>query len=275
MSFALSVLASGSQGNCTLLRLDGAGRRRCLLIDAGLSPRQTARRLEPLGVAVGEVEAVLLTHLDHDHFHRGWIGVIERRRLPVHVHSRHRHAAVRRGVPAARLAVFDDAFEPLPGACARGMLLAHDQLGTVGYRIEHAGVRLGFATDLGRVHAGLVRHFAGVDLLALESNYDRGMQLGSERPRFLRRRIMGGAGHLSNDQALAAALAIDAARGLARVVALHVSRECNDPRLIRRLYARRAPHLLERLTISHQHRPTELLDVAGTPARGEQLMLIG
>ena len=63
MPFALSVLGSGSLGNSTLLRLDVAGRRRWLLIDVGISPRQTARRLEPLGVTVDDVDGILLTHL--------------------------------------------------------------------------------------------------------------------------------------------------------------------------------------------------------------------
>ncbi|MHC5002712.1 MAG: MBL fold metallo-hydrolase [Planctomycetota bacterium] len=274
MGFHLSVLGSGSSGNSTLLRFGEGGARRGVLVDAGLSPRQTARRLEPFDAGLDDVGAVLLTHLDNDHFHRGWLKIIERTALPVHVHRRHRHAAVRRGIPVRHLRVFEGGFEPMEGVAANGVLLAHDQLGTVGYRIEAAGRSLGFATDLGRVPSALLRHFDGVGVLALESNYDRRMQIESQRPEFLRRRIMGGAGHLSNEQALDAIMRIDRSCPLAGVILLHVSRECNDPRVIRRLYSERAPHLLRQLTISEQHRPTPLLHVAARHARGEQLMLL-
>lgn len=87
---------------------------------------------------------------------------------------------------------------------------------------------LGYATDLGHVPARLTTLMAEVDVLAIESNYCPRMQAASSRPEFLKRRIMGGSGHLSNQQCAAA---VEAIRPREHVVLLHLSRECNQPSL--------------------------------------------
>ena len=253
------VLGSGSAGNSTLVALGGNGRARYVLIDSGLSPRATARRLGPLGVRPAEIGDIVLTHLDRDHVHPGWISAVRRHCLAVHVHQRHRHAALRAGLPAACLRAFGSVFRHGEGTEIETTLLGHDQLGSVGLVLEHAGLRLGFATDLGRVPETLLERLVGLHALAIESNYDRPMQTASDRPAALKRRIMGGLGHLSNEQSLAAVLRVAEQGDLGHIALLHLSRQCNDPRLVRTLYARHAPHLLSRLTLSSQDRPTPWL----------------
>ncbi|MHC4447830.1 MAG: MBL fold metallo-hydrolase, partial [Planctomycetota bacterium] len=189
-------------------------------------------------------------------------------------HHRHRNAAHAAGLPIRRLHAFADTLPLTAAVRIDATLLGHDQLGSVGLVINHAGLRLGYATDLGRVPPSLLAHFRGLHGLAIESNYDRQMQDASDRPALLKRRIMGGLGHLSNEQALAAVLGVADQADLRHVVLLHLSRQCNDPRLVRRLYARQAPHLLGRLTISHQFHPTPLLHL-GRPARGERVGGVG
>jgi phosphoribosyl 1,2-cyclic phosphodiesterase len=261
MPFQLSVLGSGSSGNCTVLRLDGDGTPRHLLIDLGLSPRQTKRRLAAHGIEMDEVSDVLLTHLDGDHFHRGWDGRVAHHGLRIHVHQQHRREAARRGVTVRSMSVFDEGIALDGGTRIDGVVLAHDQLGTIGYVVEHHGRRLGFATDLGRVPEHLFESFDGLHVLAMESNYDRGMQLDSDRPGFLKQRIMGGSGHLSNEQALEAIVTVAARSALSRVVLLHLSRQCNAPRVIEELYARKAPHLVDLLTVTSQDQPTPMVPV--------------
>jgi phosphoribosyl 1,2-cyclic phosphodiesterase len=263
---SLSILASGSSGNCTLVCCEGAARRRNFLIDAGLSPRQTQARLESLGLGVEMVSDILLTHLDADHLARGWGPICAELGITVHVHRRHCQAAIRAGVDPRDLHTFETGFDLGPRTSVHGMLLAHDRLGSIAYRIEHASRCLGFATDLGRVTRTLLTPFAALHALALESNYDRSLQLRSSRPEFLKQRIMSGLGHLSNEQALDAVLAIDRRSTLEHVVLLHLSRECNSPELVRHLWARRAPHLLNRLVITSAERPTPLLEVGAVAA---------
>ena len=267
MSLSFCVLGSGSAGNCTLVRLGDDGDARHVLIDAGLSPRQTTLRLGPLGVGLDDISDILLTHIDHDHLHPGWRDPSSKRiactwraaRRPL----RHDRAA---GLPARDTEPFDDAFEVQPGTWVEVTMLPHDELGSSGFVIDHGGARLGFATDLGRVPGTLLKRFDDLAALALESNYDRQLEHASSRPDFLKQRIMGGLGHLSNEQALEAVLHIARRCDLRHIALLHLSRQCNDPAIVRGLFARRAPHLLGRLTITNQHEPTPLLGVSGVKA---------
>ena len=265
MSISLCILGSGSLGNCALVTLNGAGEPRHLLIDAGLAPRATARRLGPLGVDLGSIDEILLTHTDSDHLHPGWV-FHRRHRIRWRLHRRHVSAALRCGLRVRAMAPFEGPFALGGGTSVEPVPLPHDQLGSTGYLIEHRGTRLLFATDLGRVTTPLRDRLAGLSALAIESNYDRHLELASPRPPFIKNRIMGGLGHLSNEQALEAACTASAQGDLEHLVLLHLSRQCNEPRLLRRLYARDAPHLLGRLTLAHQRVPTGLLHVRGRTA---------
>jgi phosphoribosyl 1,2-cyclic phosphodiesterase len=162
---------------------------------------------------------------------------------------------------------------------ARAVSLAHDREGSHGFVFEGFGCRIGYATDLGRVPVTLVDHFKRLDVLCVESNYDPQMQLSSARPWFLKNRIMGGAGHLSNEQAydLVRKILDRAERASARlpthIVLLHRSRECNCPRLMRKLFERDA-RIKPRLTLAEQYEPSGWLRVRpGQPLAGEQLAL--
>lgn len=278
-ALSFCVLASGSAGNCTLVMLhdeSAESGRACFLIDAGLSPRRTAALLATLGVSLDEISEIVLTHLDTDHFYPGWIKMIAKRAalgrpLRMRVHRRHRNAAWRSGLTARETELFDDDL-PLPaGALAEPVLLAHDDLGSVGFVIEHQRCRLGYATDLGTVPRTLLDRFVDLHALALESNYDRRMQEESGRPIFLQRRIMNGSGHLSNEQALEAVREIERRSRLGHIALLHLSRECNCPRHVAGLWKREMPHVMGRLTIASQHEPTPLLKVSGRALRHMEL----
>lgn len=252
---SLCVLASGSSGNCSVLAVHTCGQRRLYLIDAGLSPRRTAQRLAALGLSCEDVDGIFLTHLDSDHWCRGWI-----RRLPtgarIHVHSRHARAAAHCGM-GARLHPIASSSEICPGMSVTPALGSHDAHGVAVFRFDFGacGSSLGFATDLGRVTGPLIDHFRNVDVLAIESNYCPRLQHASPRPWVLKRRIMGGAGHLSNDQACRA---IDEIGPRVHVVLLHLSRECNDPSLVASLHDA-APY---GVTITSQFEPSPWVPIA-------------
>lgn len=265
MSLRFCVLGSGSAGNSTLIICGEGETRHCMLIDAGLSPRMTARRMHELGILPSDLRDIVLTHLDADHFNPGWIKAVEKHGIRLHVHHRHRNAAWQSGISMRTARLFTSTPEPEGGPRMESVLLAHDNLGSVGFVIEHAGLRLGYATDLGCVPPNLLERFVDLHALAIESNYDRQMQLDSARPWFLKRRIMGGMGHLSNDQTLEAITRLEARCDLAHVVLLHLSRQCNDPGLVRELYRRRAPHMLDRLVMSAQDQATPIVSAVRKP----------
>lgn len=249
----LRVLASGSSGNCTLLEVASDTSTARVLIDLGLSPRRTAQTLQSWSIPLDSIDAAIITHLDSDHCHAGW------RRAscwPIHLHRVFLPGACRSGL--GQLIPFDESFAPAHGLVVEPMLLSHDELGVAVFRIQTPAGSLGFATDVGALTSDLIDHLRGVDTLAIESNYCPRLQQLSDRPAFLKARIMGGRGHLSNEQCCRAIELIEPAR---RVVLLHLSRQCNDPDLVADLHT----HAPYDLTITDQFEPTAWIDLAGRP----------
>ena len=273
MSLEICVLASGSAGNATILRSPSG----ILLIDAGIGPRTLTQRLDGTGVRPTDIAALCLTHLDGDHFSARWVSTLLCLNIPIFCHA-DKVDALASSLPelAPLIRPFNvDAFSPIDGLTCDPIHFAHDQLGSHGFVIDGFGYRIGYATDLGHVPAHFFDQFRDLDCIALEANYDPRMQVASARPLFLKRRIMGGRGHLSNRQALAAIRKLlDRARRLPdHIVLLHRSQECNCPDLVRALFSadrRIAP----RLTLAQQHERSPWL--GRTNCRhyvGEQLTL--
>ena len=268
MSLEICILASGSGGNCTVVRTPSG----VLLIDAGLGPLSAARRMEGSGIHVRQISAVCLTHLDHDHFSPSWVRTLIRLQIPVFCHASRVDELLQRvdhhplGHELGRLIQTFDGhpYQGLPRVHLQPIQLAHDRAGSHGFVIEGFGCRVGYATDLGRVPPALLECFTNLDILALESNYDPQMQLDSGRPWFLKNRIMGGAGHLSNQQAFEAIVRIlnrmeKSARRLPQhIVLLHRSLECNCPKLVRKFFGRDA-RIAQRLTLAEQFERTQWL----------------
>lgn len=260
MRFA--VLGSSSSGNASVLRMDplvpGHGGTRQILIDAGLSAKATRGRLSALGYEFTETTDILYTHFDMDHARPHWSTPVMCHGITVRCARKHLPLAKARGLPTQFTHAFEGPFSLPHNIEVTPVDLPHDEAGAVAYRIKTPAGSIGFATDLGRVEPNLIEAFEGVDLLAIESNYDHAMQLESPRPAFLKERIMGGSGHLSNAQALEFVQAISRRRAPNRIVLLHLSRECNDYRVIEALWQKHAPELWSRVVIA---RPDDGIDV--------------
>ncbi|MEO0483221.1 MAG: MBL fold metallo-hydrolase [Planctomycetota bacterium] len=270
--FRFKVLASGSSGNASVLitflpatRTQPA-RRHVTLIDAGLSPKLLNKSLKHAGLNFRDIDDLLLTHLDRDHAHHRVI-TSDKLRARVHIHHRHMGRAEREGLLTRPILPFEETVDLIadrPGdLTADPLLLDHDQLGVAVFRIQARPLHraVGFATDLGRATPELHDHLRGVDLLAIESNYCPELQAESDRPDFLKRRIMNGAGHLSNQEAH------DTTRAVApreHVVLLHRSRQCNTPERAAELHHRAG----YALTLAEQYDATPWIEVlaANAPA---------
>jgi len=280
MSLELCILASGSGGNATVLRTPGG----VVLIDAGIGPRTTAKRMSGTGVSVADVRAICLTHLDRDHFSPTWFHTLRKLNIRLFCHRTRepelQALADEHGSDVGIETFNGQPFEPIDEVCFRPLRLEHDEHGSHGFVIEGFGCRVGYATDLGKVPRELIDQFCGVDVVALESNYDPELEMSSSRPWFLKKRIMGGKGHLSNPQAFAAIREIldrceSHPRGLPQhIVLLHRSRDCNCPKLLRSLFERDV-RIAPRLTLGEQFVRTEWLAVRADrrPLVGEQLVL--
>ncbi|MSR34767.1 MAG: hypothetical protein EXS12_08255 [Phycisphaerales bacterium] len=257
----IRILASGSQGNAAIVSLrprDGAPTH--LIIDLGLSPRKLCGALEVENIKAHEIAAILVTHADADHVHGGWGRNWPFKSAKVIARNAHHRAIANAGIDAKHMLDAESdsqAFFPH----IKPFALPHDKAGSTGFRISTDGVAMGWATDLGRMSSDALAFFAGVDALCIESNYDARMQQHSSRPDFLKDRIMGGHGHLSNVQALQAALHIHKTKALSHVVLLHLSSQCNSPDLVQELWDTHAPELAGDMQVAMQMLPLPWLCV--------------
>ena len=200
---------------------------KALILDAGFPLKEVRRRLDDAGVGLSEIAGVLITHEHTDHA-RGIGKFLYHGRAPV---------AANAGTAAALRSTFGvDGVQPLAngeqvtfgGFLVRPIAVPHDSADCAGYEIEFGERRLLYATDLGAVPEALVEAGRRSDIAVLESNHDRDMLWGGTYPQFLKERIAGGRGHLSNEQA-AQAVAKMAGGRLRKVVLAHLSQENNRP----------------------------------------------
>lgn len=216
-------LASGSKGNCLYLE---TGETR-VLIDVGLSLRETMLRMEAVGIDVTGVDAVLVSHEHIDHIRSA--GAFSRRfKVPVLVShlvcdkaDKYLHKTQKIEFEAGcRFDFRDLSIDPFP--------ITHDACDPVGFILESVEGRCGSATDLGIVTRLVMEKLRGCRFLNLESNHDVEMLMNGPYPWDLKQRIKSRHGHLSNEESLELLheLAHD---GLQALVMAHLSEVNNHP----------------------------------------------
>ena len=221
------VLQSGSNGNSVYVESNGTR----LLLDAGISGIQAQKRLAAFDRNISDVGAVVISH---DHFdHSRCLGVYQRKfKLPVYVTEPTLTAADRR----CQLGRLDDVRSFASGdtlhfdsLAVRTIPTPHDGADGVAFVIDDDSAQVGVLTDLGYPFDGLAEIVGSLDGVVLESNYDRRLLEDGSYPEFLKSRIRGRGGHLSNDEA--ALLLADAGSKLRWVCLAHLSEENNRPHL--------------------------------------------
>jgi phosphoribosyl 1,2-cyclic phosphodiesterase len=265
VAVSITVLASGSGGNCTVL----ATSQTRVLIDCGLSCREICRRLAAQGIAPDSLSGILITHEHSDHV-AGVHVMAKRFRIPVFMTAPTHGAWLRQykdstgnPVKAERLEIFSAGktfsvgdIEVLP------FTIPHDAADPVGFRFLAEGVRLAVATDLGFLPRNVRDHLRGCDGLMLESNHDLEMLRGGPYPWAVKQRVMSRVGHLSNE-ALAEFLTTDYDGGAAFLILAHLSEQNNHPDLAR-VTAERAIGMRQglwgnRLVLASQDEPLSTL----------------
>lgn len=218
------TFASSSAGNAALLSCGDTH----ILIDAGISCRRIRTALRQLDLSLEDLSAVLITHTHTDHI-AGLAALLKSRDLPVRCSEETARQL------CYRMAGVERALVPFPlggtvevdGCRVTSIPTSHDAPGSTGFRLEGDGWSLGYLTDTG-VLPTEARQLLGADLLVLEANHDVETLRSGPYPYYLKERVLGPRGHLSNDTA--AAFAREAAlRGTREILLAHLSAENNTP----------------------------------------------
>lgn len=227
----ICILASGSSGNATLIVASGAR----VLIDCGLSARETIRRIQAVGEDPYRLDAVVVTHEHGDHA-RGLVSLSKELPARVYISSAALDACnlgekakfIRRGEAISSSQDFEiGAFHFSPFA------VPHDAADPMAFTIEANGAKMGIAVDLGHINALAAERFRGCDALIIEANHEVEMlRACTFYPWALKQRIMGRHGHTSNDE-MARFLREDFDGKAEHIVLAHLSRNTNHPAVAR------------------------------------------
>jgi len=257
----LTILGSGSAGNCAYLETDEAR----ILIDAGFTLRQIRQRLATIGRAPENLTGVLVTHEHNDHV-EGLAGLTKKLKIPVYC-NRPTQDALERQLQSkfiCRLFTTGDSFE-LGDLVVQTFTVPHDAHDPVGFLVQTPAGNVGILTDLGHATRLVLERVRRANVLLLEANHDvKLLQDCPHRPWSLKQRILSRHGHLSNEAAAEAAEQIVSA-DLRHLYLGHLSRECNHPNLAfdavnSRLQKIGASHV--RLELTHQKVPCPTLALA-------------
>jgi len=261
MAVSLTVLASGSRGNCTVVSVGGTR----LLVDAGLSCRETLRRLQACGESASDIDAILITHEHGDHV--GGLHVLAKRlKATVYMtgatHETYRQYA--RDSAGHRIALERlERFEAgrtfaIGSVTVTPFTIPHDAADPVGFTFSGEGVKVGICTDLGYMPASVKQHLKGCQVLMIESNHDLEMLRGGPYPWAVKQRVMSRVGHLSND-ALADFLTKDYDGGAEYLILAHLSEQNNHPEIARmtaeRALGEQRNFVRNQLWLAAQHEP--------------------
>lgn len=257
MALRVSILGSGSSGNCTYVASD----QTAILIDAGLSAREIGRRLELIGVSLPAIRGVCVSHEHGDHT-QGLRVLHQRAGIPLYANSG-TIDALRRNPEFGdlRWQVFTTGSPFLIGDLqVEPFSVPHDAFEPVGFVVSCGEVRVGVVTDMGMSTTLIRERLRRCCAVVIESNHDEQMLQEADRPWRLKQRIRGRQGHLSN-QGAARMLAEIAGPQLRQVFLAHLSSDCNRPDLARQTahdMLVKAGHAHINVSVTYPDRPTDV-----------------
>lgn len=230
MSLFITSLNSGSNGNCYYI---GNGNE-AILVDAGISCRETERRMLRLGLSMSKVRAIFVSHEHSDHIN-GIPVLAKKYKLPVYITP---STLQRCGLMLDEdLIIPFDPFQPISigDLCITAFPKLHDAIHPHSFIITCRGIKVGVFTDIGFACQNVIDNFSQCHAAFLEANYDDEMLDNGGYPYHLKRRIRGGYGHLSNKQALEL-FTLHSPAFMTHLLLSHLSKNNNDPTLVQQLF---------------------------------------
>ena len=253
MALYFTSLNSGSNGNCYYI----GNATDAVLIDVGLSCRETEKRMKKLGLQMKTVKAIFISHEHGDHI-KGVTTLANKYSLPVYITEKTAKNGPRL---ISHLGKTFAANEPV----AVGSLSiipftkCHDAVDPHSFIISHKGITVGVLTDIGNVCKEVIHYFKQCHAVFLETNYDDMMLENGRYPVHLKNRIRGGLGHLSNKQALQLFIQ-HRSPFLSHLLLAHLSKENNSPELAEALFQQHATNI--KITVASRYQATDIFSIS-------------
>lgn len=248
MSVFYTSLNSGSNGNCYYI----GNNKEAVLIDAGISCREIEKRMKRLGLKMDIVKAVFVSHEHADHI-TGVPALSKKFRLPVYITKATFHAA---GIPIDENLIVPFEAEKdihIGNLIVRAFAKSHDASDPHSFVVSCGGISIGVFTDIGNVCASVIKFFKQCHAVFLESNYCPDMLMKGSYPYPLKKRISGGNGHLSNEEALQLFLQ-HRAKQLQHLLLCHLSKNNNDVKLVEKMFGEHAGNT--QITVASRYNET-------------------
>lgn len=262
MALFIASLNSGSNGNCYYI----GNERDAVLIDAGISCRETERRMQRLGLSMKKLRAIFVSHEHSDHIN-GVAVLSKKYDLPVYITpATLQNSGLRL---AHHLPVPFAAYQPvmIGEIAVSAFPKSHDAAHAHSFIVEFKTIKVGVLTDIGVACEHVIKHFNQCHAAFLEANYDEGLLEKGRYPYHLKRRIRGGMGHLSNSQALEIFINHRSAN-LSHLLLSHLSRDNNRPELVQQLFSQHA-HGTE-IIVASRYEESAVYHISGAPLAEQQ-----
>lgn len=267
MGLWVTSLNSGSNGNCYYI----GNEQEAVLIDAGLSCRETEKRMRRLGLSIDKVKAIFISHEHGDHI-KGVEVISKRYQIPVYItQSTLRHS--RLALQEHLIFPFDKHTPTVIGSLSiTAFLKHHDAIEPHSFLVEGNGIRIGVFTDIGQVCDQLPLYFDRCHAAFLEANYDEDMLQNGRYPYHLKKRISGGQGHLSNKQAYELFIAGNR-ENLSHLFLSHLSADNNRPDLALELFSNKAGNTKVIVASRYEEMPLHYIDASSAQLSGPSLYM--
>lgn len=197
MSLSITSLNSGSNGNCYYI----GNNEEAVLVDAGISCKEIEKRLLRLGLSINKIKAVFVSHEHTDHV-KGICGLVKKYRFPVYITSPTLSACGFLFEEELVRPFIQDDPVTIGELSITAFIKCHDACDPYSFVISCNKVKVGIFTDIGIACKNVIHYFKQCHAAFLEANYEHNLLEQGTYPYHLKRRIMGGNGHLSNKQAL-------------------------------------------------------------------------
>lgn len=230
MNLFYASINSGSNGNCYYV----GSEHNAVLVDVGIHCREVEKRMQRIRLDVKKVKAIFISHEHTDHI-RGLVTLATKYNIPVYLSQ----GTFQRMSGDLKNVNYKFIIEELP-IIVEDLLIhpfkkVHDAASPYSFVVEYQKIRVGVITDIGYACENVKKHFSKCHAAFLESNYDKTMLLNGKYPAQLKERIMGGEGHISNDEALEL-FKNHRYANLSHLILAHLSEENNDSEEVYNLF---------------------------------------